>query len=195
MRGWKVRDVGSGSTAAERGRAGFTIVEVLVALTLLAAVVLLATRALLTVFSVTGWSSRVTVASALAARQMEAIRSRVEAQPYRMSWRRAFCEVAAQPPTALAPPHGAYSYRVTVNEQAVAASPGQEDLLLPCWSVEWPRDGCGGQPGYAPDCATDPGPAQDNRLRWVTVEVFFRDGGRPAARVTSALIRGAWHRE
>ncbi len=195
MRCGKVRDVGLGSTVAVRERAGFTIVEVLVALTLLAAVVLLATRALVTVLSVTGWSGRVTVASALAARQMEAIRTRVEAQPDRMSWRRAFCEVAAEPLRAFAQPHGAYSYRVTLNEQAVAASPGQEDLLFPCWSVEWPRDGCGGQPGYAPDCATDAGPAQDNRLRWVTVEVFFRDGGRPAARLTSALIRGAWHRE
>ncbi|MDQ7849227.1 MAG: prepilin-type N-terminal cleavage/methylation domain-containing protein [Armatimonadota bacterium] len=181
--------------AAVRGRAGFTIVEVLVALTLLATVVLLATRALVTVLTVTGWGGRVTVASALAARQMEAIRSRVEARPDRTSWRKAFCDVATQPPTALAPPHGAYSYRVTLNEQAVAASGGQEDLLLPCWSVEWPRAGCGTQPGYAPDCATDAAVAQDNRVRWVTVEVFFRDEDRPAARVTSALIRGAWHRE
>jgi type II secretory pathway pseudopilin PulG len=178
-----------------REKAGFTIVETLVALTLLATVVVLATRAFLTVLTVTGWGSRVTVASALAARHLEAIRSQVEAQPDRVSWREAFCEVSAQTPRALAPSHAAYSYRVLVNEQAVAAASGQEDLLLPCWSVEWPRAGCGAQPAYTPDCAADAGLAQDNRLRWVTVEVFFRDGGRPAARITSALIRGAWHRE
>ncbi len=175
--------------------AGFTLVEVLVALTLLATVVLLVTRAFLTVLTVAGWGGRMTVASALAARQLEAIRSRVEAQPDRVSWRGAFCEVAAQPPTTLAPPYAAYSYRVLLNEQAVAAAAGQEDLLLPCWSVEWPRAGCDAQPAYAPDCATDASAAQDDRLRWVTVEVFFRDGGRPAASVTSAIIRGAWHRE
>src|SRR3989304_972299 len=142
-----------------RRDAGFTIIEVLVALTLLAAVILLVTRAFLTVLSVTSQGGRVTGATALAAR------------------------------------YGASSYRVLLNDQAVSAAPGQEDLLLPCWSVEWTRGGgCVGQPGYAPDCTNDANLTQDDRLRWVTVEVFFQGGGQPVARMTSAIMRGAYHR-
>src|SRR4030067_23473 len=114
-----------------RRDAGFTIIEVLVALTLLAAVILLVTPAFLAVLS----------------------------------------------------------------DQPVGAAPGQEDLLLPCWSVEWTRGGgCVGQPGYAPDCTNDANLTQDDRLRWVTVEVFFQGGGEPVARMTSAIMRGAYHR-
>ena len=47
--------------ARRRQSAGFTIIEVLVALTLLAAVILLVTRAFLTVLSVTSQGGRVTV--------------------------------------------------------------------------------------------------------------------------------------
>ena len=174
---------------------GFTIIEVLVALTLLAAVILLVTRAFLTVLSVTSQGGRVTVATALAAKQLEAVRTRVEAQPDRTNWRNEFCAIAAQPTTVFAAPYGAYSYRVLLNDQAVSAAPGQEDLLLPCWSVEWARGGgCVGQPGYAPDCTNDANLTQDDRLRWVTVEVFFQGGGQPVARMTSAIMRGAYHR-
>src|SRR3990172_1022947 len=127
-----------------RRDAGFTIIEVLVALTLLAAVILLVTRAFLTVLSVTSQGGRVTVATALAAKQLEAVRTRVEAQPDRTNWRNEFCAIAAQATTVFAAPYGAYSYRVLLNDQAVAAAPGQEDLLLPCWSVEWARGGGGG---------------------------------------------------
>jgi hypothetical protein len=93
-------------------------------------------------------------------------------------------------------PYGAYSYRVLVNEEAVAAAPGQEEALLPCWSVEWARGGGGGcaGAGYAPDCATDASLTQDDRLRWVTVEVFFQGGSAPVARMTTAVLRGAYHR-
>ena len=179
-----------------RAQAGFTIIEVLVALTLLAAVILLVTRAFLTVLSVTSQGGRVTVATALAAKQLEAIRTRVEAQPDRAAWRTEFCGIAAQAVTAFPAPYGAYRYRVLLNEQAVTAAGGQEDVLLPCWSVEWARgggSGCSG-PGYAPDCANDGTLTQDDRLRWVTVEVYFRGGGPPVARMTTALVRGAYHR-
>ncbi len=181
---------------ARRTPAGVTIIEILVALTLLAAVVLLVARAFLTVLSVTNQGRRVTVATALAATQLEAIRTQVEAQPDRGSWRSAFCAIAAQGTTAFPAPYGAYSYRVLLNDQAVAAVGGQEDLLLPCWSVEWARIGGGGCPGpeYAPDCANDASLTQDDRLRWVTVEVFFQGGGQPVARMTTAVIRGAYHR-
>ncbi len=179
-----------------RAQSGFTIIEILVALTLLAAVILLVTRAFLTVLSVTSQGGRVTVATALASRQVEAIRSRVEAQPDRGAWRREFCGIAAQPTTAFGAPYGAYSYRVVLNEQAVEAAAGQEDALLPCWSVEWARSGGGGctGPGYSPDCGGDATLTQDDRLRWVTVEVYFQGGGAPVARMTTAIIRGAYHR-
>ncbi len=179
-----------------RRDAGFTIIEILVALTLLAAVILLVTRALLTVLSVTSQGGRVTVATALAAKQLEAIRTRVEAQPDRSGWRNEFCTIAAQATAAFGAPYGAYSYRVLLNDQAVSPTAGQEDLLLPCWSVEWARSGGGGcsGPGYSPDCANDGNLTQDDRLRWVTVEVFFQGGTTPVARMTSAVVRGAYHR-
>src|SRR3972149_3161538 len=131
-----------------RRDAGFTIIEVLVALTLLAAVILLVTRAFLTVLSVTSQGGRVTVATALAAKQLEAVRTRVEAQPDRTNWRNEFCAIAAQPTTVFA----------------------------------------------APYCTNDANLTQDDRLRWVTVEVFFQGGGQPVARMTSAIMRGAYHR-
>lgn len=181
-----------------RTPSGFTIIEILVALTLLAAVILLVTRAFLTVLSVTSQGGRVTVATALAAKQLEEIRSLVEAQPDRDSWRNAFCNaIVARPTTAFGPPYGAYSYRVLLNDQAVSAAAGQEDLLLPCWSVEWARSGGGGcaGPGYtAATCASTQNLAEDDRLRWVTVEVFFRARAQPVARMTTAIVRGAYHR-
>lgn len=180
-----------------RTPSGFTIIEILVALTLLAVVILLVTRAFLTMLSVTSQGGRVTVATALAAKQLEEIRSLVEAQPDRVNWRNAFCNaIAARPTTAFGPPYGAYSYRVLLNDQAVSAAAGQEDLLLPCWSVEWARAGGAGcpGPGYAPNCAGDSNLTQDDRLRWVTVEVFFRGGAQPVTRMTTAVIRGAYHR-
>jgi len=179
--------------ASRRREAGFTIIEILVALTLLAAVILLVTRAFLVVLSVTSQGGRLTVATALAAKQVEAIRTQVEAQPDRDAWRAAFCTIAGTGVTAFGAPYGAYSYRVLLNDQAVAAAAGQEDLLLPCWSVEWARAGCSG-PGYTPDCAGDAALTQDDRLRWVTVEVYFRGGAQPVARMTTAIVRGAYHR-
>src|SRR3970040_298725 len=126
---------------SRRRDAGFTIIEVLVALTLLAAVILLVTRAFLTVLSVTSRGGRGTVATALGAKPLEGGRTRVEAQPDRTNWRNEFCAIAAQPTTAFAAPYGAYSYRVLLNDQAVSAAPGQEDLVVPCWSGEWTRRG------------------------------------------------------
>src|SRR3972149_3638890 len=140
-----------------RRDAGFTLIEVLVALTLLAAVILLVTRAFLTVLSVTSQGGRVTVATALAAKQLEAVRTRGEAQPDRANWRNEVCAITAQPTTAVAA-------------------------------------GGGGQRGSAPDCTNEATLTQDDRLRGVTVEVFFQGGGQPVARMTSAIMRGAYHR-
>jgi type II secretory pathway pseudopilin PulG len=177
-----------------RNVAGFTVIEVLVALTLMAMVILLVTRAFLVVLSVTSQGGRVTTATALAAKQMEAIRTSVEAQPSRDAWRTAFCGIAAAGRSAFAAPYGSYEYQVLLNDTAVSARSGQESDLLPCWAVEWSRTGCGTQPAYAGGCAADADLGQDDRMRWVTIEVFFRSGAEPVARLTSALMRGAYHR-
>lgn len=177
-----------------RRHAGFTIIEVLVALTLLAMVILLVTRAFLVVLSVTSQGGRVTTATALAAKQLETIRTTVEAQPDRDAWRVAFCNIAALGRTTFAAPYGSYQYQVLLNDTAVTARAGQEDALLPCWAVEWARTGCSGQPGYVGSCAADSTLGQDDRMRWVTVEVFFRTGAQPVARLTTAVVRGAYHR-
>ncbi len=175
-------------------RSGFTIIEVLVALTLLAVVILLVTRAFLVVLSVTSQGGRITTATALAAKQLETVRAQVEAQPNRSAWRTAFCSIAAAGRTAFGAPYGAYEFQVLVDGGAVSATAGQEDVLLPCWSVGWDRGGgCPGMPGYAPGCAGDINNAQDDRLRWITVEVFYRGSIQPVARMTSAVVRGAYH--
>lgn len=172
--------------------AGFTIIEVLVALTLLAVVILLVTRAFLVVLSVTSQGGRITTATALAAKQLETVRAQVEAQPDRTSWRTAFCNIVAAGRSAFAAPYGAYEYEVFVDGTAVSATAGQEDALLPCFTVGWARAGCPG-PGYAPDCAGDGSTTQEDRLRWVTVEVFYRGAAQPVSRMTTAVIRGAYH--
>ncbi len=184
----------SQGTRAARAPAGFTIMEILVALTLLAIVILLVTRAFLTVLTVTSQGGRLTVATALAAKKLEEFRTQVEAQPTRESWRNEFCAIVTEPVTPFRAPYAAYSYRVALNQDAVAAAPGQEDVLLPCWSVEWARGGCSG-PGYTPEeCATNKDLAEEDRLRWVTVEVYFRGGNAPVVRMTTAIMRGAYHR-
>ncbi len=174
--------------------AGFTVIEILVALTLMAMVILLVTRAFLVVLSVSSQGGRVTTATALAAKQLEAIRTTVEAQPNRDAWRTAFCTIAAVGRSTFAAPYGSYEYQVELNDNAVTARAGQENDLLPCWSVEWNRTGCVGQPGYVGTCAADSDLAQDDRMRWVTVEVFYGGGTQPVARLTTAILRGAYHR-
>lgn len=176
-------------------QAGSTVVEVLVALTLLAALALMSARAFLTLITVTAQSGTLTVASALAASKLEEIRARVEAKPDRASWRASFCSgIVAEPVTGFPAPYADYSYRVLIDENAVAARPGEDDLLLPCWGIDWAVPGRCPGPQYAPACAGDERLIHEERLRWVTVEVFFREGTRAAARVTSAIVRGAYHR-
>ncbi len=176
----------------ERGAPGFTIIEVLVALTLLAVVILLVTRAFLVVLSVTSQGGRITTATALAAKQLETVRAGVEAQPDQAAWRTAFCNIASVGRTTFPAPYGAYEYELFIDGTAVSATAGQEDALLPCFTVGWARAGCSG-PGYVPDCAGDGSPTQEDRLRWVTVEVFYRGATQPVARMTTAIIRGAYH--
>lgn len=181
---------------------GFTLIEIVVALTLLAAVVLVISRAFLTVVTVTRRGGNVTVAGTLASRKLEEIRTLVEAQPDRLGWRRAFCTQITSlpagpddPPIALPVPYDAYGYRVLINERAVGAAPGDEETLFPSWSIEHGESGpWAAAAPYSPACEEDEELTHDERLRWVTVEVFRRGEIRPAARMTTALIRGAHHR-
>lgn len=177
-----------------RAQTGFTIMEILVALTLLAVVMLLGTRAFLTILSVTNRGGNLTVASGLAAKKLEEVRTLVEAQPNRTTWRTGWCaNIVAQPTTAFPAPYAAYSYRVLINDSAISAKPGQEALLLPCWGIDWAVAARCPAPGYSPTCAGDSGLLHEERMRWVTIEVF-RGGAQPIVQLTSAIIRGAYHR-
>lgn len=180
-------------------QSGFAIIEVLVSLTLLAAVYLVLTHAYLTALSVTNRGGRVTIASALAAKKLEEVRTRVEGQSTRTLWRQAHCDyIIAEGTTAFPAPHAKYTYRVLVNQNAVAASPSQDvTLLLPCWSIEWAdatrATPCSGA-NYSPGCVADDRLVHEERLRWLTVEVFYQGGAQPVVRMTTAVIRGAYHR-
>ncbi len=182
----------------QRAYSGFSLIEVLVALTLLAIVMLVLTKAFLTIIMVTSRGGNQTVATGLAIKRLDEIRARVEAQPTRQTWRDNFCSIAQNPPNAADPPipfpeNGAYRFRVRLNQEAVRAQGGQEALLLPDYGIErgtippW-----NAAPDYNPDCAGDNN--TEDRLRWVTVEVFYRGGTQPIVRMTTAVIRGAYHR-
>jgi len=180
-------------------KAGFTLIEILVALSLLAVVILAASHAFLTTLTLTSRGSKLTVASTLATQKLEEIRSRVEGQRDQTGWRRAICQVAAAPPAAGEPPisfpspHHMYAYRVLINESAVAGVPPQPAVLLPSWSVEpGPGHPWSSATTYTPSCEEDEDPLHENRLRWVTVEVFLSGEGRPLARMTTAIIRSAY---
>lgn len=181
-------------------QSGVSLIEILVAFTLLAAVMLLITRAFLTIITVTSRGGNLTVATALAARRLEQIRTSVEAQQDWDEWRKSFCNVnQVLVKTPFPVPHQAYEYRVLTNQNAIKADPNQDiNLLLPCFAIEWARPGCTGpqyDPSDADKCDDDPQDLGDeNRLRWVTVEVYFRGGAQPVVRQTSAIVRGAYHK-
>ncbi len=183
-----------------RQQFGFTVIEILVALSLLAFVILAASRAFITTLTLTARGNTLTVASALGAKKLEEIRSRVESQRDQTAWRRAFCQIAAEPAAAgdpaipFPPPDQLYAYRVLVNESAVAASHSQQEALLPAWSIEQGRRyPWSSASAYTRTCEEDEDPLHENRLRWVTVEVFFQGGDHPLVRMTTAVIRSAYH--
>ncbi len=184
---------------ARAAHQGFTVLEVLVALTLLATTVLFATRAFLTVLKVASQSGSVTVATALATQKLEEIRGRVESKTDRTSWRTAFCTIGRDGSAtgAFASPWTNYAYQVFINASAVQARSDQVSFLTPCWGIEWARTGCDPQPYTDSDVTTCQTlatlGANEDRIRWVTVEVRFRD--RVLVRMTSVLIRGAFHRQ
>ncbi|MBM3471466.1 MAG: prepilin-type N-terminal cleavage/methylation domain-containing protein [Armatimonadetes bacterium] len=147
-----------------RRERGFTLIEVIVALTILAVSILLITRAFLILIQVTNQGGNKTVASALAVRVLEEIRSRPESQSSSAGWTANFDAIASQSLTNFGAPYGNYAFEVLVN---------QVDLSTP-------------QPDWLSDYS------HSNAVKWVTVRVDSR--GRTLAQVSSAVVRDMYRR-
>ena len=146
---------------------GFTLMEVIVALTVLAMSILFITRAFLTLLQVTNQGGNVTVASSLAVKTLEQIRSGPESQSSTAGWTAQFDAITNQGPLTFAAPHTRYSYEVRVDE--VGLSPSSAS---PSWLTG--------------------APLHSNTVKWVTVRVTFN--GQVLAQVSSALIRDMYRR-
>ena len=146
---------------------GFTLMEVIVALTVLAMSILFITRAFLTLLQVTNEGGNVTVASSLAVKTLEQIRSGPESQSSTAGWTAQFDAVANQGPATFPAPHTRYSYEVRVDE--VSLSPSSAS---PSW--------------------LSGSPLHSNTMKWVTVRVTHN--GQVLAQVSSALIRDMYRR-
>ncbi len=154
---------------------GFTLVEIIVALTILAMSVLMVTRALLILLAVTNQGGNQTVASSLAVRVLEQVRSGPESQSNTATWVPAFDAIGAST-GSFGAPYSNYDYAVSIN--AVDLTPAS---AYPCWLTSAP-----------PSCS----PVADhaNTIKWVTVRVTFRPTGAVLAQVSSAVIRDMYHR-
>lgn len=146
---------------------GFTLLEILVALTALAAFVLLVGRAFVTMIAVTGDAGKITVAGALAVRRLEEVRGRAEAQATSAQWTAAFDAIADEGPQPFPPPYSAYAFQVLVN---------RIELMPPSAAPSWLLAA----------------PPHANTIKWVTVRVTYQ--GRTLAQVSSSLIRDMYHR-
>jgi hypothetical protein len=128
--------------------------------------ILFITRAFLILIQVTNQGGNTTVASALAVRVLEEVRSRPESQSSSTGWTANFDAIVDQPLTNFGLPYGNYAFQVLVNE--VVLSPSSAD---PSWLTEY----------------THP-----NAMKWVTVRVAFR--GQTLAQVSSAVVRDMYRR-
>ncbi len=171
----RLRAVARGAGVRIRER-GFTLVEIIVALTILAMTILLVSRAFLILLSVTNKGGNQTVASALAVRVLEQVRSGPESQSNSAAWMSAFdTNVAAQGPVSFAAPYTNYAYQVVINQVDLTPS-----TAYACWLTSAPPPPCTVSPDHS------------NTMKWVTVRVTFR--GQPLAQVSSAVIRDMYHR-
>jgi prepilin-type N-terminal cleavage/methylation domain-containing protein len=152
----------------QRRERGFTLVEIVVSLTILAMSILLVTRAFLIVLQVTNQGGNRTVATSLAVRVLEEYRARVEGQSNSTAWLTAFDAIpTSDGPNAFPAPYGRYSW--TLNSNLVDISPPSAN---PSWLTS--------------------APYHSNTIKWLTVRVSFE--GQPLAEVSSALIRDMYRR-
>jgi prepilin-type N-terminal cleavage/methylation domain-containing protein len=167
-----------------RAQRGFTLLEVIVALTILAMSILLVTRAFLILLSVTNKGGNQTVAASLAVRKLEEVRSSVESQNSTLSWTQAFCSVQNQALAAFGVPYTNYQYEVSVSTvNSSVLTPGQSAWLD--YS----------QPSPCPaDPALEPSANHENNVKWIVVRVYFSGQTTPLAVVSSAVIRDMYRR-
>lgn len=151
-----------------RRQRGFTLVEIVVSLTILAMSILLVTRAFLIVLQVTNQGGNRTVATSLAVRVLEDYRARVEGQSTSGAWVAEFDAIPASfGPNAFPAPYARYQWTLISNQ--VDLSPASAN---PPWLT-------GGTP-------------HPNTIKWITVRVSFE--GQPLAEVSSAVIRDMYRR-
>lgn len=150
-----------------RRERGFTLVEIVVSLTILAMSILLVTRAFLIVLQVTNQGGNRTVATSLAVRVLEEVRARVEGQSTSTAWSTAFEAISGSGPTPFPAPYARYAWTLTTD--LVDLSPSSAN---PSWLTSTPH--------------------HSNTIKWLTVRVEFE--GQPLAEVSSAVIRDMYRR-
>lgn len=157
--------------ARQMRRGGFTLVEVIVSLAVLAMTVLVISRAFLTLLGVARGSGEHTLAGALAVRVLEETRSLPEAQATAEGWADAVDRLTGHGATAFPSPYSRYDYEITTDR--VDLAPLDQH---PCWLTTDPPAPCA------------PGDVHSNSMKWITVRVSRE--GRTLARVGSAVVRG-----
>jgi prepilin-type N-terminal cleavage/methylation domain-containing protein len=158
---------------------GFTLVEVVVALTILALSVLLITRAFLTIIEVMNRGGNLTVGTSLATRVLEQVRGHVEGQTDTATWSAVFAGIAPASGT-FGFPYGRYGWELLVNQVDLAPATIGTMETYPCWLTASPP----------PPCA--PVADHSNTLKFLTVRVTL--DGRPIADVASAIIADMYRR-
>jgi prepilin-type N-terminal cleavage/methylation domain-containing protein len=164
-----------------RKQRGFTLIEIIVALTILAMSILLVTRAFLVLLQGTNSSGNRTVAASLAVRMIEQTRALPESQSSTGAWVASFDSIV--PTTGwvrFGAPYANYEYQLEVND--VDLNPSS---TYPCWLTAAPMTACAG-------------PNHENTIKFLTVSVRFNpdplQSPPPLAEVSSAVIRDMYRR-